>query len=96
MFCSSNISSRFPPKYDLIIICKKINQTCIFLAGTCRCGSSTDRNAVVSERLRVLNINNLRVIDGSIMPQVINANSWPATAMIAEYGAQMVRDDNRI
>ena len=65
-------------------------------AGTCRCGAMSDSNAVVSERLRVLNVNNLRVIDGSIMPQVINANSWIATAMIAEYGAQMVRDDNRI
>ena len=43
-----------------------------------------------------MNVHNLRVIDGSIMPQVINANSWMATAMIGEYGAQMVRDDNSI
>ncbi|OTF78781.1 glucose dehydrogenase (acceptor)-like protein [Euroglyphus maynei] len=47
-------------------------------------------------RLRVLNVSGLRVIDGSIMPQIINANSWIATAMVAEYGAQMIRDDNNI
>ena len=64
--------------------------------GTCRCGATNDRNAVVDERLRVMNVHNLRVIDGSIMPQVINSNSWMATAMIGEYGAQMVRDDNGI
>ncbi|XP_027196321.2 putative GMC-type oxidoreductase Mb1310 [Dermatophagoides pteronyssinus] len=65
-------------------------------AGTCRCGSSSNSNAVVDERLRVLNVTGLRVIDGSIMPQIINANSWIATAMVAEYGAQMIRDDNDI
>lgn len=64
--------------------------------GTCRCGQSTDRSAVVDERLRVINLTGLRVIDGSIMPEVINANSWMATAMIGEYGAQMIRDDNNV
>ncbi|UXI20838.1 protoheme IX farnesyltransferase-like [Sarcoptes scabiei] len=64
-------------------------------AGTCRCGSRNDPDAVVDERLRVRNIQRLRVIDGSIMPQIINANSWAATAMIGEYGAQMLIDDNR-
>lgn len=68
----------------------------MFIAGTCRCGSSSNSNAVVDERLRVLNVTGLRVIDGSIMPQIINANSWIATAMVAEYGAQMIRDDNDI
>lgn len=51
---------------------------------------------MVDARLRVMNINKLRVVDGSIMPQVINANSWPATAMIAEYGSAMIRQDNGI
>ncbi|KAH7636640.1 hypothetical protein DERF_001842 [Dermatophagoides farinae] len=65
-------------------------------AGTCRCGSGSDPNAVVDERLNVLNVSKLRIVDASIMPQIINANSWIATAMIAERGAQMILDDNDI
>ncbi|XP_054169354.1 L-sorbose 1-dehydrogenase-like [Oppia nitens] len=65
--------------------------------GTCRCGSTTDSQAVVDERLRVINVKNLRVIDSSIMPQVVNSNHLAATVMIAEFGSQMIKDDiNRI
>lgn len=68
----------------------------VHIAGTCRCGSGSDPNAVVDERLNVLNVSKLRIVDASIMPQIINANSWIATAMIAERGAQMILDDNDI
>ncbi|CAG2117754.1 unnamed protein product, partial [Medioppia subpectinata] len=61
--------------------------------GSCRCGSANDSKAVVDERLRVINVRGLRVVDASIMPQVVNANHLPATVMIAEYGSQMIRDD---
>lgn len=35
-------------------------------------GNSTDREAVVDSHLRVRGIRNLRVIDASIMPKIIN------------------------
>lgn len=65
------------------------------LVGTTRCGSANDNKAVVDERLRVINVSALRVVDSGIMPQVVNSNHFAATAAIAEYGSQMIRDDNR-
>ncbi|CAG2161788.1 unnamed protein product [Oppiella nova] len=61
--------------------------------GTCRCGSAADSKAVVDERLRVINVKRLRVVDASIMPQGVNSNHLPAAVMIAEYGSQMIQDD---
>ena len=52
--------------------------------GTCRMGKYNDRLAVVDERLRVIGINNLRVIDASVMPSHVSANTNAATFMIAE------------
>ena len=56
-------------------------------------GSADDSNAVVDERLRVRNVNSLRVIDASVMPQVSSGNTNAPTIMIAEKGADMVRED---
>ena len=67
----------------------------VFIVGTTRCGSVNDNKAVVDERLRVINVTGVRVVDSGIMPQVVNSNHFAATAMIAEYGSQMIRDDNR-
>jgi len=58
-------------------------------------GSPNVTDAVVDERLRVIGVSGLRVIDGSIMPEMINGNLNAATIMIGEYGAQMIKDDNR-
>lgn len=60
-------------------------------AGTCRMGINDD--AVVDARLRVHGINNLRVIDASIMPTVVSGNTHAASVMIGEKGAAMVLED---
>ena len=56
--------------------------------GTCKMGS--DEMAVVDNELRVHGIENLRVIDASIMPTIVAGNTNAPVYMIAEKGADMV------
>ncbi|SOE23543.1 choline dehydrogenase [Spirosomataceae bacterium TFI 002] len=56
--------------------------------GTCKMGN--DDMAVVDDKLCVYGIENLRVIDASIMPTIISGNTNAAVYMIAEKGADMI------
>ena len=54
------------------------------LVGTCRMGAPDDPRSVVDPDCRVLGVENLRVIDGSVMPEVTRANTNLTCIMIAE------------
>jgi choline dehydrogenase len=61
------------------------------LVGTCRMGAPDDPRTVVDPECRVLGVEGLRVIDGSIMPDVPRANTNLTCMTIAEHMAERLR-----
>ncbi len=57
--------------------------------GTCAMGLGGD--AVVDPELRVRGIDSLRVVDASVMPEIIGGNTNVPTIMIAEKAADLIR-----
>ncbi|HXF89632.1 MAG TPA: GMC family oxidoreductase N-terminal domain-containing protein [Xanthobacteraceae bacterium] len=70
-----------------------IGTTIFHPVGTAKMGRPSDPLAVVDERLRVIGLERLRVIDASVMPTITSGNTAAPTMMIAEKGAAIIRED---
>jgi choline dehydrogenase len=57
---------------------------------SCTCAMGTSDMAVVDEQMKVRGIDNLRVVDASVMPRIVSGNLNAPTQMIAARAADMI------
>ncbi len=79
---------------ELLNIARERGLTCYHQMGTCKMGMENDKSAVVDNNLKVHGIDNLRVIDASIMPTMLSANLNAGAIMIGEKGSDLILNKN--
>ena len=73
---------------ELVKAASNHSQTIFHPVGTCKMGSGEE--AVVNEKLFIHGLENLRVVDASIMPNITSGNTNAPTIMIAEKASDMI------
>lgn len=61
-------------------------------SSTCSMGKIDDLNAVVDSTLKVIGTDRLRVVDASVMPQLVSSNPQAAITLIGEVGSRFIKE----
>jgi choline dehydrogenase len=77
----------------LLAFAKSMGGSGFHAVGTCRMGA--DAASVVDLALRARAVRRLRIVDASVMPDIIGANTHAPTVMIAERAASLILGQNR-
>ncbi|KAG5868310.1 hypothetical protein JTB14_021437 [Gonioctena quinquepunctata] len=87
-------SNRYKYNSDEFWICAMMYATAPgeHQTSSCRMGPSSDRFAVVDDRLRVHGIKNLRIADASIMPEIVTGNTLATVVMIGDQAARFITE----
>ncbi len=73
------------------VLATRLSEDPAVLSGTCKMGPAFDPIAVANQYCRVHGLECLRVIDASIMPDVVRANTNASTVMIGERAAVLIK-----
>ncbi|MEN2739591.1 GMC family oxidoreductase [Microbacterium sp. X-17] len=73
---------------------RKYSNTVYHPMCTAKMGNPADPEVVVDPRLRVKGVSGLRVVDGSVMPEIIRVNPNMTIIMIGMRAADLIKEDN--
>jgi 4-pyridoxate dehydrogenase len=90
-FIASEIAPGSDADADIDALIRATGITVHHPIGTCRMGAASDPLAVVDSSLRVRGVDDLRVVDASVMPDLVGGNINAPVIMIAEKAADLIR-----
>jgi choline dehydrogenase len=89
--CETSPGSQTSSDAEWLEFARANGQTIYHPIGTCRMGE--DENAVVDSRLRLRGMEGLRVVDASVIPQMVSGNIQAAVMAVAEKASDMILED---
>ncbi|TCV91693.1 GMC family oxidoreductase [Biostraticola tofi] len=76
--------------------CKRMVKTGYHPVGTCRMGHRDDPLAVLTSDLRVRGVKHLRVVDASMMPNIISGNTNAVVMAVAHRAASLIMGQEQV